>query len=130
MRGYVLRFLLNVVALSLIVFAVPGINIEGAAAWLISTLAMGLSNGLARTAIVFYVLPLTVRSIVLLSLTVNAAALATIALLLEGVEITGAVAALIGWVAVAVAAVPVTLFIGPDGTFQMLIPARNGRSAH
>ena len=125
-----MRILLNVAALWLTVIAVPGVNIDGAAAWLVSGLAMGMSNGLARTAIVYYMLSLTVRSIALFLFTVNAVALAAIALLLEGVEIAGAGAAFNGCVAVAGASVLVTLFVGPDGTVRKLIPARNGRAVH
>ena len=125
-----MRILLNVAALWLTVITVPGVNIDGAAAWLVSGLAMGMSNGLARTAIVYYLLPLTVRSIALFLFTVNATALAAIALLLEGVEIAGAVAAFNAWVAVAGASILVTLFVGPDGTVRILIPARNGRGVH
>lgn len=129
MKGYVIRAMCSVLALWLVSAAVPGVGIGGAGAWLICALAVGLSNGLARTAVVFYVLPLRLGTIVVLSLAMNAAVLALLAVLPGGVAIDGAVAAVIGWLAVAGSASAATLYIGPDGTLYSLIPANRRRAA-
>lgn len=129
MKGYAVRAMCSVLSLWLIVAVVPGIAMGGAGAWLICALAVGLSNGLARTAIVFYVLPLRLATIAALSLAMNAVILALLAVLLDGVAIEGAVAAVIGWLALAGLASVATLYIGPDGRLYSLIPASRQRAA-
>ena len=129
MKGYVIRAMCSVLALWLVSNAVPGFGIEGAGAWLICALAVGLSNGLARTALVFYVLPLRLRTIAVLSLAMNAVVLALLAVLPYGVAIDGAVAAALGWLAMGGSASAATLYIGPDGTLYSLIPASRPRAA-
>ena len=126
MKGYAVRAMCSVLSLWLIVAVVPGIGMESAGAWLICALAVGLGNGLARTAIVFYVLPLRLGTIAALSLTMI---LALLAVLLDGVAIEGAVAAVIGCLAMAGLASAATLYIGPDGSLYPLIPARRQRAA-
>ncbi len=129
MKGYAVRAMCSVLSLWLIVAVVPGIGMESAGAWLICALAVGLGNGLARTAIVFYVLPLRLRTIAALSLTMNAVILALLAVLLDGVAIEGAVAAVIDCLAMAGLASAATLYIGPDGSLYPLIPASRQRAA-
>lgn len=122
MKGYLIRAICGVLTLVLVSVAVPGIGIEGVGAWLICALAVGPSNGLARTAIVFYVLPLRPWTIAGLSLAINAVVLALLAVLLDGVAMEGVFAAVIGWLALAGQASAATLYIGPDGTLYSLIP--------
>ena len=129
MRGYAIRITCSVLSLWLVSAAVPGFGIAGAGAWLICAAAAGLSNGLARTAIVFYVLPLRLRTVAGLSLATNAALLALLAFLLDGVTIDSTAAAAIGWLALAGLASVTTLYIGPDGTFYPLIPANRRHAA-
>ncbi len=129
MRGYAIRIMCSVLSLWLVSAVVPGFSIVGAGAWLICALAAGLSNGLARTAIVFYVLPLRLRTVVLLSLAMNAALLAFLAILLDGVAFDGATAAAIGWFVLAGLASVTTLYVGPDGTLYPLIPANRRHAA-
>ena len=119
----------SVFALWLVAVAVPGIHIEGGGAWLICALAVGLSNGLARTVMVFYVLPLRLSTVAGLSLALNAVVLALLAFLPEGIALEGAVAAAIGWLALAGLTSVATLYIGPDGTFCSLIPANRQQAA-
>ena len=129
MKGYATRATCSVLSLWLIDAVVPGIGIEGAGAWLICALVVGLSNGLARTAIVFYVLPLRLGTVAGLSLAMNAVLLAFLAVLLDGVAIEGAAAAVIGWLVMAGLASAATLYVGPEGRLFSLIPARRQHAA-
>ena len=129
MKGYVIRATCSAISLWLIVTVVPEFGIEGAGARLICALAIGLSNGLARTAIVFYVLPLRLGTVAALSVAMNAVLLALLAVLVDGVAIEGAVAAVIGWFAMAGLASAATLYIGPDGRIYPLIPESRQRAA-
>ena len=129
MKGYAIRAMCCVLSLWLIDAVIPGIGIEGAGAWLICALAVGLSNGLARTAVMFYVLPLRLGTVAGLLLAMNAVLLALLAVLLDGVALGGAVAAVVGWITLAGSASAATLYIGPDGTLYSLIPASRQHAA-
>lgn len=129
MKGNAIRATCSVLSLWLVEVVVPGISIEGAGAWLICAMTVGLSNGLTRTAIVFYVLPLRPGTVAGLSLAMNAMLLALLAVLLDGVAIKGAVAAVIGWLAMAGLASAASLYVGPDGTLYPLIPESRQRAA-
>ena len=129
MKGYAARAICSALALWLVSAAVPGIGVAGGGAWLTCALAAGLSNGLTRTVIVFYILPLRLATIAGLSLAINAAVLAVLAISLEGVAIGGAVAAVAGWLAMGGLATVVTLYIGPDATLYPLIPATRRQTA-
>ena len=124
MKGYVIRAMCSVFSLWLVVISVPGISIQGGGAWLIGALAVGLSNGLARTVIVFYLLPLRLGTVAGLSLAINAVVLGILAVSFEGVAIGNAFAAVIGWLALAGLTSAITLYIGPDGTLHSLMPAK------
>lgn len=119
----------SVLSLWLVSAAVPGFSVAGAGAWLICAPAVGLSNGLARTAIVFYVLPLRLRTVAGLSLAINAALLAPLAVVLDGIAIDGAIAAATGWLALAALSSVTALTIGPDGMLYPLIPANRRHAA-
>ena len=129
MKGYAARAICSALALWLVVAAVPGIGVEGGGAWSICASAVGLSNGWARTVIVFYILPLRPATIAGMSLAINAAVPAVLAISLEGVAIGGAVAAVVGWLAMAGLAAVATLYIGPDATLRSLIPATRRQAA-
>lgn len=124
MKGYLARAGCSIFALWLAASWLPGIAIEGVGAWCAGAAVIGLGNGWSRTAVVFYRMPLTVGTVALLSLAVNGVALALLDIGLDGFSLSGGIAALAGWLILAALIVPVTLFIGPDGAFRALIPAR------
>ena len=125
MRGYVLRGCISVLALWLVAVLVPDVRVDGIGAWLGCALTIGLINGLSRTVIVFYVLPLSVLLIGPLVLALNGALLAVLTLVFEGVEFVGLAAALLGWIVLAAVAFLATWYIGPEGRFQSLVATRS-----
>ena len=129
MRGYAIRIMGSVLSLWLVCAAITGFSVAGAGVWLICAPVVGLSNGLVRTAIVFYVLPLRLRTVAGLSLAMNAVLIALLAFFLDGVAIDGVVPAAIGWLALAGLASVMTLYVGPDGTLHPLIPANRRHAA-
>ncbi len=128
MRGYILRGCISVLALWAVATALPNFTIAGIGAWLGSALAIGAANGLVRTVVVFYVLPLTVTVVGPLLLALNAVLLASLAVIFEGIEFGGAVAGLVGWAAIAGTATLATWFIGPEGGLRTLVATRSRNS--
>ena len=129
MKGFATRAMCSAFSLWLVFAAVPGIGIAGGDDWPVCALAVGLSSGLTRTVIVFYVLPLRLGTVAGLSLALNAVVMGLLAALVDGFAVEGAVAAVIGWLALAGLVSLVTLYIGPNGTLYSLIPASRRRAA-
>ncbi len=120
----------SILALWLVVSLVPGVTIQGAGGWLLSALLVGLSNGLVRTVVVFYRLPLAVPVILMLLLVLNGVSLALLWAVTGEIAVSGMFPACMAWLSLTALACLVTLYIGPDGTLRMLIPARDRDAVH
>jgi len=124
MRGYVLRTCATGVGLWLASVLVPGITVEGMGTLVMAALIMGLINGLIRPAVIFFTLPITIVTFGLFLLVINAALFGATAALLEGFEVAGFFAALLGWLIVSLVSAVVSWYIGPQGRYQVLIVGR------
>ncbi len=95
MIRFLVRWVLSALALILIAYLVPGIHVTFVAA-LIAALVMGIINALIRPLLVILTLPITVITLGLFLLVVNAALFGLAALLVPDFKVDGFVPALIG----------------------------------
>lgn len=79
----------------------PGVAIDGAGSLILATVVLGLVNALVRPVLVLLTFPLTIITLGLFLLVVNAAAVGIAAWLLEDFRIDGFWAALFTWAIVA-----------------------------
>jgi putative membrane protein len=124
MRGFVLRLLISALGLWLATVLVPGIEIVGTGTLLLAAFWLGVVNALVRPLIVVLTLPLTLLTLGLFLLFVNAAMLGLTAALLEGFHIAGLLSALFGAIVVSITAWLSSSFIGPDGHYQVMVVRR------
>jgi putative membrane protein len=89
MRGFLLRVLIVAVGLWLADRLVGGIEIEGAWALLFAALLLGIVNAIVRPVVVILTLPLTILTLGLFLLVINAGMLALVAWVMERVTISG-----------------------------------------
>ena len=87
--GFLARLFITAFALWAAAELVPGIHVGGLFGLLLAALVFGLVNALVRPAAVLLSLPLTVLTLGLFLLVVNAAMLGLTALLLPGFSIDG-----------------------------------------
>jgi putative membrane protein len=87
--GFLLRVLLGAVGLWLAAKIVPGVSVHGLGSLLAAALLLGVVNALVRPVLVFLTLPLTVLTLGLFLLVVNAAMIGLVALLLKGFDVAG-----------------------------------------
>lgn len=80
----------------------PGFTIDTAGTLVLAALLLGVCNALVRPVLVVLTLPITVLTLGLFLLVVNAAVLGLVALLLPGFSIAGFVPALLGSIIVGV----------------------------
>ena len=90
------RWLLLAAALLLVAHIYPGVVVTSFGSALIAALVLGLLNALLRPILVLLTLPVTVLTLGLFLFVINALMFYFAAQLLEGLNVTGFVAALIG----------------------------------
>jgi putative membrane protein len=90
------RWLLLAAALLLVAQLLPGVRVAGFGAALAAALVLGLLNTLVRPVLVLLTLPVTLLTLGLFLFVVNAAMFWAAASLLDGLQVAGFSAALLG----------------------------------
>ena len=89
MTGFLLRVAIVALGLWLATLILPGLHFESATTLLAAALLLGIVNAIVRPVAVVLTLPLTLLTLGLFLLVVNAAMLGLVALLLSGFQISG-----------------------------------------
>ncbi len=121
MTAFILRAVISALGLWLATRWVPGIRIEDAGTLVLAGLLLGVVNAVVRPIVILLTLPLTVLSLGIFLLVVNAGMLALVAWMLPGFHVAGFAAAfetalvvwIVGWLA--------SWLIGPKGRIQIHI---------
>lgn len=92
----VVRWLLNAGALYLTTLIVPGVMVEGTGALLLAALVIGLLNAVLKPVLVILTLPITILSLGLFYLVLNAILFALASVLTPDFTVTGFGAAFLG----------------------------------
>jgi putative membrane protein len=124
MIGFILRTLVTAFGLWLAATLVPGISISGSGTLFLAALLLGLVNGLVRPLAVFFTLPLTLLTLGLFLLVINAAMFGLVAAMLDGFQVAGFFSALLGWLVVSLTSTVASWYIGPSGRYQVLVIER------
>jgi putative membrane protein len=127
MPGFLIRLLINAVGLWLADLIVPGIEFSGPITLLFAALLMGIVNALIRPIVVVLTLPLTIVTLGIFLLVINAAMFGLVAWMLSGFVVDGFFSALFGWLIVSLVSALASWFIGPKGRYEVLIIERRGR---
>lgn len=90
------RWLLLAAALLLVAHLYPGVTVKSFGAAMIAALVLGLLNAVVRPILVVLTLPVTIVTIGLFLFVINALMFYFAANILDGLHVTGFVAALIG----------------------------------
>jgi putative membrane protein len=93
---FLLRLVLNGVAVLLAAYLLPGIYLRDARSAFIAGVALGLVNAIIRPLLVFLTLPFTFLTLGLFLLVVNSICLALVAWMVPGFSLSGFTAAFFG----------------------------------
>lgn len=121
MTGFLIRWAVSALSLWVAQAIVPGIRISGASTLWIAALLLGFVNAVVRPALVFFTLPLTVLTLGLFLLVVNAAMLGLVAALLDRFTISGFWSALLGAIVVSLVSWLVSSTIGSSHRVEMFV---------
>lgn len=89
MRGLAIRWILNALALLLTAGILPGIELNGIIAALMTAFVLGVVNAVIRPIVLLFTLPLNILSLGLFTLVVNASMMMIAASAVNGFEVTG-----------------------------------------
>ncbi|HEV8304034.1 MAG TPA: phage holin family protein [Gemmatimonadales bacterium] len=118
MRGFFFRLVITALGLWAAATIVPGIEITGWRALLVSALLLGIVNAVIRPIILILTLPLTVLTLGLFIFVVNGISLALVAWLVPGFHVAGLVAATLGAVVVGLTGWLGSAFVGGSGRIE------------
>jgi putative membrane protein len=121
MTGFLLRVAIVALGLWLATYILPGLRFDGPGYLLGAALLLGIVNAIVRPIAVILTLPLTLLTLGLFLLVINAAMLGLVALLVSGFQISGfwtavggaLIVSLTGWVA--------SGLIGNNGKVEVMV---------
>jgi putative membrane protein len=120
MTGFLLRVAIVALGLWLATLMLPGLRFDNATYLLGAALLLGIVNAIVRPIAVVLTLPLTLLTLGLFLLVVNAAMLGLVALLLDGFQISGFWTALGGSLIVSITGWLAAGLIGNNGKVQVM----------
>ena len=103
---------------------VSGVQIEGFGTFLLAAILLGVINAIVRPIAVILTLPLTILTLGLFLLVLNAAMFGLAALLLENFNVSGFWAAFFGSIIVSLTSTLASWYIGPKGRYEVYIARR------
>jgi len=121
MAGILVRTLIIALGLGLASVLIPGVSISGAGTLVLAALLLGLVNAIIRPLLVLLTLPITLITLGLFLLIVNAAMFALVAAMLDAFVVSGFFAAFFGALIVSLTSTLASWCIGPDGRYEILI---------
>jgi putative membrane protein len=121
MQGFLIRMLITVLGLAAATWIVPGVSVSGPGTLLLAAVLLGIVNAIVRPIAVILTLPITILTLGLFLLVINAAMFGLVAAFLDGFVVDGFWPALFGWLIVTAVSWLASAFIGPKGRYQILI---------
>lgn len=119
--GFLLRVLINVLALYLASVLIPGIELTGFGPALLAGLVLGLVNAVIRPVLLFLTLPLTLLTLGLFILVLNGLLLQLVAWLVGGFTVAGFWPAVFGAMVVGVVSWLLTAFLSDRGQVEVIV---------
>lgn len=114
MKKLILTWILMALAIMLVAYLVPGIQITGFGAALVVVCVMALVNALIKPIVTFISLPLNIITLGLFGIVINALLFMLVAYFAPGFEIDGFWSALIGAIAASFFVPLILKLIGED----------------
>ncbi len=112
MQAFLIRLLICALGLWLASAIIPGIAIQGAGTLILAALLMGIVNALVKPVAFILTLPITIVTLGIFLLVLNAAMFALVAWMLPGFSVSGFWAALFGWLILSIVGWFASSFIG------------------
>ena len=123
MNGFLLRVLITAVGLW-VASALGGIHVEGVGTLLAAALLLGVVNAVIRPILIVLTLPITIFTLGIFLLFINAAMLGLVAAMLGGFSIDGLGWAIVGSIILTFTGWIGNAFVGPKGRYETFVIRR------
>jgi putative membrane protein len=120
MRGFLIRVLIVAAGLWVASKLVPGVTINDGWSLAFAALLLGIVNAFVRPVVIILTLPLTILTLGLFLLVINAAMLSLVAWMLDGMTVGGFWSAFFGAIVVSLTAWLASSFIGDRGRVERI----------
>lgn len=100
--GFVIRLIVNAIALIVVAYIVPGISVSGFAGALVAALILGIVNAILRPILVIVSLPLEIVTLGLFTLVINGLLFWLVGALHIGLDVAGFWPAFLGAIVMAI----------------------------
>ena len=124
MQGFFLRTLITLLGLLLASALVPGVTINGTWSVIFAAILLGLVNGFVRPVAFLLTLPITIVTLGLFLLVLNAAMFGLVAAMLDNFIVEGFWSAVFGSLVVSITSTVASWYIGPDGRIEVIVVKR------
>ena len=124
MPGFLVRLLISALGLGLASWIVPGLAIADGVTLLLAALLLGIVNAFVRPILFVLTLPITVVTLGLFLLVLNAAMLGLVAWMLDGFAIAGLGSAILGSIVVSITSWIASWYVGPRGRIEIIVVRR------
>ena len=104
---------------------IPGVQITGTGSFILASILLGLVNGFVRPIAFLLTLPLTIVTLGLFLLVLNAAMFGLVAAMLDNFSVAGLGSAILGAVIVGITSTIASWYIGPDGRYEVFVIRRD-----
>lgn len=113
--GFLVRVVVNALAILLAAVVVPGIRVDGFGSALVAGLVLGLVNAVVRPVLLFLTFPITLLTLGLFLFVLNGLCLWLVAAVVGGFHVAGFWAAVLGALVVSAASWLVTAVVSDSG---------------
>jgi putative membrane protein len=120
MPGFVIRWVINAVALLLISQVIRGIEVDGIVAALAAAAVLGIFNAVLRPVLLILTLPLTIVTLGLFALVLNGFMLYLVGSLVKGFSVHGFWAAVFGAILLSLVSGVANAFISDRGRIEII----------
>jgi putative membrane protein len=124
MLGILLRMLVTGLGIWLATYLVPGVSATSTSALIWAAIALGLINAIVRPVLVLLTLPLTILTLGLFLLLLNAAMLNLAGWFVDGFEVVGFWGSVFGALVISIVSGLCSQFIGPRGQYEVMVIRR------
>jgi putative membrane protein len=124
MIGFLLRATIVALGLWLATLWVPGVYIDSPGTLLLAGILLGVVNSIVRPIAIVLTLPMTIVTLGLFLLVINAGMVALVAWMVPGMHVAGFGSAFWTAVIVSLTSMVGSWFIGPKGRFEVIVKRR------
>jgi putative membrane protein len=100
---------------------IPGVDIAGTGTYILAAVLLGLANGFIRPIALLLTLPLTIVTLGLFVLVINAAMFGLVAAMLDDFIVSGFFSAMFGALIVGITSTIASWYIGPKGQVEIYV---------